>query len=84
MSVTPDRWPGIREEESIHLETRDSGTDPTVVGELLFADGQFKLRDAIGVFDPRVAGSRVGLLIFKIDGGLIYNSAGEPLLKVSE
>ena len=29
-------------------------------------------------------GSRVGFLIFKVDGGLVYDSNGHPQLKVSE
>lgn len=52
--VTPDRWPGPREEEELQLEERSS--DPTVEGAIRYVSGSFRCLDSTGVFDPR-AGS---------------------------
>lgn len=49
--VTPDRWPGPREEEELQLEERS--TDPTVEGAVRYVSGSFRALDATGVFDLR-------------------------------
>jgi hypothetical protein len=54
MPNTPDRFPGpLQESEEILLTEQAPGTIPTAAGGILYADGQFKLEDAAGVFDPR-------------------------------
>lgn len=58
MPRTPDRQPGVSDEEAIILE--DTGVDPAVVGELRYNAGAFRLRDALGVFDPRSGSSVFG------------------------
>lgn len=56
MGQTPDRRPGkLREDDSIVLA--DAGFDPTEAGELSYNGGAFRLRDASGVYDPRLGGS---------------------------
>ncbi len=84
MAVTPDRFPGTREEDEIVLVDQGSSEIPSVPGAMLRAGDDILMRDVTGTFNPRSGGSRVGLLVFKIDGGLVYNFAGEPLLKVNE
>lgn len=49
--VTPDRWPGPREEEELQLEERSS--DPTVEGAIRYVSGSFRGLDATGAFDLR-------------------------------
>ena len=51
---TPDRFVGVREEEGIILE--DEATDPVQAGEVRYSGGEFKLQEAIGVFNPRTGG----------------------------
>lgn len=54
MPATPDRRPGVSDEEGIVLE---SGPAPTVAGEMRFNGSSFQFRDATGTFDPRTGGS---------------------------
>ena len=51
MSRTPDRVPGVADEEGVVLE--DVGLDPTIPGELRYNGGDFKAKDAAGVFNLR-------------------------------
>lgn len=55
MPRTPDRKAGDRDETAVVYED----TNPTVTsseGELRYSGGFFRLRDAVGEFDPRVGG----------------------------
>jgi len=55
MSRTPDRFPGIREEESLLLL---SGTlIPSQEGESAYVSGSFQMKDNLGTFNPRSSGS---------------------------
>lgn len=51
MPTTPDRHPGESDEEGILLEV--AVADPTVVGGIRYVTTAFRLKDAIGVYDPR-------------------------------
>lgn len=51
MGGTPDRFPGPSQEEELELE--DNGVDPSVVGGVTFNAGAFRMRDALGTFNPR-------------------------------
>lgn len=51
MSRTPDRVPGVADEEGIILE--DMGVDPAVVGEIRLNGVDFKAKDGSGVFNLR-------------------------------
>lgn len=57
MTTTPDRFPGTREEDE--LELKPASSDPTVVGAMRSVSGRFRLRDDVGVFDPREAASGI-------------------------
>ena len=57
MPLTPDRSPGPRLEEKLTL-TNDGYTADSP-GDMVFDGTSFKLRDAIGVFDPRTGGSGI-------------------------
>jgi len=52
MGRTPDRFPGPREDEELVLEERLD--DPPTVGGLRYVAGRFRLRDAGGLFNPRI------------------------------
>ena len=52
MGRTPDRFPGPREDEELVLEERPD--DPPTVGSLRYVTGRFRLRDADGLFNPRI------------------------------
>ena len=54
MPLTPDRRPGPSLEEELQLEA--DPVDPTVVGAVRFNGSAFRMRDSIGVFDPRSGG----------------------------
>ena len=51
MPITPDRFPGTREEDE--LELKPASTDPTIVGAMRSVSGRFRFRDDLGVYDPR-------------------------------
>lgn len=51
MSRTPDRRPGESDEEGIVFE--DVGADPVVIGGVRFNNGDFRMMDQVGVFNPR-------------------------------
>jgi len=51
MSLTPDRYPGTREEEEILLE--EKAAPPTVAGALRRVGNDLIFRDALGNFNPR-------------------------------
>lgn len=51
MPRTPDRNPGVADEEGIVLS--DEGVDPVSVGEIRNNGGALKARDSAGVFDLR-------------------------------
>ena len=51
MAATPDRFPGAREEDEVLFDS--NAGDPTVEGALRYTGTDFKLKDSIGVFNPR-------------------------------
>jgi len=52
MGRTPDRFPGPREDEELVLEERTE--EPITPGTLRYVTGRFRLRDADGLFNPRI------------------------------
>jgi hypothetical protein len=54
MPVTPDRFPGSREEDEIIFE--ENSSDPGDVGAIRYVSGGFRAKDGIGVFDLRSGG----------------------------
>jgi hypothetical protein len=72
MGQTPDREPGESDDEGIVLETWTAGNDPSAAGGIRYVVDAFRLRDALGVYDPRrdslneqlleVAPNRVGMI----------------------
>jgi hypothetical protein len=54
MPLTPDRRPGPSLEEELQLEA--DPVDPSIQGAVRYNGSAFRLRDAIGVFDPRSGG----------------------------
>lgn len=59
MPRTPDRRPGEADEEGTIYENLAPGNDPVTSGEVRFVNGAFRLKDSIGVFNPRSAGSGI-------------------------
>jgi len=55
MAVTPDRHPGESDEEGTVYENLLPGNDPTALGGARMVDGDFRMKDQIGVFNPRDA-----------------------------
>lgn len=51
MPLTPDRRPGVSDEEGIILS--NEGVDPAVVGEIRLNGTDFKAKDGTGVFNLR-------------------------------
>lgn len=50
--TTPDRFPGRREEDE-GLLLKPASSDPTEVGEIRLVSGVVRIRDDLGIFDPR-------------------------------
>jgi hypothetical protein len=53
MPSTPDRHPGEEDEEGTVYENLTPGNDPPVLGGVRMVNGAFRMRDSVGVFDPR-------------------------------
>ena len=70
MPITPDRFPGTREEEELALQPASS--DPTVVGAMRLVSGRYRLRDDLGGFDPREAASGISETSHKLLRQLIH------------
>ena len=71
--ITPDRFPGTREEEEIQL-TEDA-VDPTSEGAMKYVGGSFHMRDNTGVFNPRT-GSGFDVNTIVVSGGDVVTSGG--------
>jgi hypothetical protein len=70
--ATPDRHPGpLIETEEIILGG-DEIADPTALGALRYVGGTFRLKDAVGVFDPRSGGGGITEAQHKILRQLIH------------
>ena len=48
---TPDRFPGVREEEEISFS--EDTVDPVTTGNMKYVNGDFRMKDDTGVFNPR-------------------------------
>jgi hypothetical protein len=71
MGRTPDRYPGIREEEAILIT--DSPTEPTEPFTIARVGGKLRVIDDLGPYDPRGGGAlpaatEVGQMLFSFDG----------------
>ena len=69
MPGTPDRFPGVREDEGVLLE--DAGVDPTQVGEIRLNGSDLKAKDGTGVFNLR-SGSGITVTQHEILRQLIH------------
>ena len=72
MGITPDRRPGENDEEGTVYENLTPGNDPPALGGVRMVNGDFRMRDQIGVFNPRSADSNhraLHHLIHFIDDG---------------
>lgn len=54
MTQTPDRFPGLLQEEGILLDP--AAAAPTQAGEIRYYSGAFQLRDGAGTYNPRTGG----------------------------
>lgn len=81
MPQTPDRFPGVREDEGIKLAPSD--TIPSVDGEIRYVAGSgFRFYDN-GEIKPIAGGSTdFQRLVLTEDGGIVYIGDGDIVLKV--
>lgn len=66
-----------------NIELEEDGP-PEAVGHIRLDGGSIKAQDSIGVFNLRqgaAAANDLCFAVFKTDGGLVYDSAGSPVLK---
>ena len=56
MARTPDRRPGKLFEEEILLDDRTGDGDPIDERAIRYLNGDFRMRDSLGVFNPRDGG----------------------------
>lgn len=63
MGRTPDRRPGALEEDEELRFTSPAGSSPSVNGAVTYDPtlGEFRMRDAIGIFNPRDTGGGGGI-----------------------
>lgn len=60
----------------------DVGLDVLIQGEMRYYNGDWRLYDQFGAYNPRsTSGSGLGLALFKRDGGLLYTRGGDLLIK---
>jgi len=86
MSKTPDRRPGTQyEDDAIVFDDRVSDLPSGDVGVYQKA-GAMWARDTTGPFNLRQAsgGNDNRYLIFKVDGGLVYDTSGDLALKETD
>ena len=81
MGRTPDYHDGPLYEEEIRFE--EQSTDPSAAGYMRYVSGDFRMQDSVGVFNPRDGAALHGRAIFKVDGGLVYDTNGDALIKVT-
>ena len=79
MAKTPDRTPGESDEEgTIYIS---QGSDPSVAGGVRYVGSDFRMKDGLGVFNPRytdeMAQDAIGAMV---DSSIIYVD-GTPLLQ---
>jgi hypothetical protein len=55
MGTTPDRHQGESDEEGTVYENLAPGNDPPALGGQRMVNGDFRMRDQLGVFNPRTA-----------------------------
>lgn len=77
--VQKDRHPGPREDEEVILD--EDTVHPTIEGGMRYVSGSFSFRDSVGTYDPRAGSSLLGRAVFKIDGGLVYTTDGDVVIK---
>jgi hypothetical protein len=53
MPTTPDRHQGESDEEGTVYENLIAGSDPTATGGVRLVNGDFRMKDQYGVFNPR-------------------------------
>lgn len=79
MGVTPDRFPGDREEEVIELIDDGSG-DPTIDGQIKYVSGSFRMRDSIGIHNSRSSSDVDDILIDENSEVIVDDVAGNVLI----
>jgi len=82
MPITRDRFPGTRIEEELRLTDRTSDGDPVDERASRYVSGSFRLRDSLGVFNPRNADD--ALRIVDADGDTsitVEASADEDVIR---
>ena len=79
---TPDRTPGVADEEGIILEDT---VVPTVEGEIRYQGGQFRFFDNQGEYDPRTGGvNPLGSVMVNSLTGDIYTSCTDGEIYLME
>lgn len=74
MPRTPDRHPGEAYEEGTIYENRSAGNDPVELGGVRLVDGDFRMLDSIGVFNPRDSSGAVAIAneeLLEIDPNMV-------------
>jgi hypothetical protein len=69
MGLTPDRHPGVSDEEGVILDTT---VNASVDGEFRYNGVRFSFKDATGEFDPRTGGSGITEAQHKVLRQLIH------------
>lgn len=73
MPRTPDRKPGPGRQEEIIYSPRTS--DPTRDGAVRYVNGSFRMKDALGVFDPRTGNAPITTHHASVDVVLHFNDS---------
>lgn len=81
MGTQPDRHPGPAIEEELILEADPS--DPTTAGAVRFNGSTFRLRDSVGVFDPRTGGSGITEEQHELIDSLVHDLAETSYTEVT-
>jgi len=75
MPLTPDRRPGVADEEGVNFEESPDGY-ASVEGRLRYKNGRFSAFDAVGEYDPRTGGASFDDIVLDDDGRIVYTGNG--------
>ena len=75
MPQTPDRFPGISDEEGVNFDESPDGY-ASEQGQLRYSNGRFSAYDAFGEYDPRTGSASFDDIVLDDFGRIVYVGDG--------
>jgi hypothetical protein len=80
MPLTPDRRPGVSDEEGVNFE--DIGEYASAPGQLRYHNGRMSMYDSAGEYDPRTGGASFDDIVLDEQGRVVYIGDGQFVMRV--